>query len=65
MSSIAASGGYYIAANANKILQTKVQLQVLSEVVSLIPNISKASEKLGINETIKKENSRSIQQQVL
>lgn len=55
MSSIAASGGYYIAANANKIFANESTITGSIGVVSLIPNVSKASEKLGINvETIKK-----------
>lgn len=49
MSSIAASGGYYIAAPADKIVVQPSTLTGSIGVVSMIPDMSGAYEKMGIN----------------
>ncbi len=47
--SVAASGGYYIAAAGDKIFANKSSLTGSIGVVSLIPNIEKLTEKIGVN----------------
>lgn len=55
MGSVAASGGYYIAANANKIFANNNTITGSIGVVSILPNYSKLINNAGINvETIKK-----------
>jgi len=55
MGSVAASGGYYISATAEKIFAEKSTITGSIGVVSMIPNINELNKKLGINyETISK-----------
>ena len=49
MSNVAASGGYYISANANKIFAEPTTITGSIGVFGTIPNISKLSENIGIN----------------
>ena len=49
MSNVAASGGYYIAANANKIFAEPTTITGSIGVFGTIPNISQLSENIGIN----------------
>jgi len=55
MGSVAASGGYYISASAEKIFAEKSTITGSIGVVSMLPNINELNKKLGINyETINK-----------
>ena len=49
MGNLAASGGYYIACNANKIYAEPTTITGSIGVYGLIPNVYKFSEKIGIN----------------
>jgi protease-4 len=49
MGNVAASGGYYIACNANKIFAEKTTITGSIGVFGLLPNFSTLSEKIGIN----------------
>ncbi len=49
MGNLAASGGYYIACNANKIFAEPTTITGSIGVFGLIPNVHKFSEKIGIN----------------
>jgi len=49
MGNMAASGGYYIAANANYIFADRYTITGSIGVVSMIPDLRSASSKLGIN----------------
>lgn len=49
MGNLAASGGYYIACNANKIIAEPTTITGSIGVFGAIPNIYKLSEKIGIN----------------
>lgn len=49
MSNVAASGGYYIASNANKIFAEPTTITGSIGVFGTIPNISQLSENIGIN----------------
>ncbi|RBW57197.1 signal peptide peptidase SppA [Tenacibaculum sp. E3R01] len=49
MGNLAASGGYYIACNADKIIAEPTTITGSIGVFGMIPNISKLTDKLGIN----------------
>jgi protease-4 len=49
MGSVAASGGYYISSNADKIFLDKYSITGSIGVVSVIPNFKKLVDKIGIN----------------
>ena len=49
MGDVAASGGYYIACNANKIIANPFTVTGSIGVFAVLPNIAKVSESLGIN----------------
>ncbi len=49
MGGIAASGGYYVAANTNKIFVNKNTITGSIGVISIVPEITVALEKLGVN----------------
>lgn len=49
MGDIAASGGYYIACNANKIIAEPTTITGSIGVFGVIPNISKLAENIGVN----------------
>lgn len=49
MGGVAASGGYYISANANKIFADKNTITGSIGVVSIMPNFSELLEKAGVN----------------
>jgi len=49
MGDVAASGGYYIACNANKIIAEPTTITGSIGVFGVIPNISELSENIGIN----------------
>ena len=49
MGDLAASGGYYIACNADKIIAEPTTITGSIGVFGMIPNISKLTDKLGIN----------------
>jgi len=49
MGDVAASGGYYIACNANKIIAEPTTITGSIGVFGVIPNISKLAENIGVN----------------
>lgn len=49
MGNVAASGGYYIACNANKIIAEPTTITGSIGVFGVIPNLSKLAENIGIN----------------
>jgi protease-4 len=49
MGDVAASGGYYIACNANKIIAEPTTITGSIGVFGVVPNISKLAENIGIN----------------
>lgn len=49
MGSVAASGGYYISSNANKIFANENTITGSIGVVSIIPNFSELLKKIGVN----------------
>lgn len=49
MGNVAASGGYYIACNANKIFAESTTITGSIGVFGMIPNISQLADKIGIN----------------
>lgn len=57
MGNVAASGGYYIACNANKIIAEPTTITGSIGVFGVIPNLSKLAENIGINaEQVKTNN---------
>jgi len=60
MGNVAASGGYYISCNANKIIAEPTTITGSIGVFGMLPNVSELAGKLGINaEQVKTNNSAS------
>ena len=60
MGNVAASGGYYISCNANKIIAEPTSITGSIGVFGMLPNVSKLAGKLGINaEQVKTNKSAS------
>ncbi len=60
MGDVAASGGYWIAANANKIFAEPTTITGSIGVFGVIPNVSELSEDIGINAEQVATNERSL-----
>ena len=60
MGNIAASGGYYVAANADKIYVNPLTLTGSIGVFAMLPNISKFSKSIGVNSQKVQTHSNSL-----
>ena len=59
MSDVAASGGYYIACNANKIVAQPTTITGSIGIFGMFPNLKKTSEKIGVNVDVVKTHEYS------